>query len=160
MYDQMIFFTRQKLCSVVMDVLVLVAASFCWFCWRRVTVTFLPRTPQQAEAALASPPPPSAAAAASPAVEPTATLAGTNPEEPPGTPQADSLNSPVPVPDPQPEPELAQPPTHDPHQLLPPGPDPKVPAQPEAGPAPGLFRPGSAQLSLFFNLACVYHSFL
>ncbi|XP_051741048.1 tight junction protein ZO-1 isoform X7 [Ctenopharyngodon idella] len=79
---------------------------------------------QQAEAALASPPPPSAAAAASPAVDPTATLAGTNPEEPPGTPQADSLNSPVP--DPQPEPELAQPPTHDPHQLLPPGPDPKM----------------------------------
>uniref|UniRef100_A0A671N102 Zona occludens protein 1 n=1 Tax=Sinocyclocheilus anshuiensis TaxID=1608454 RepID=A0A671N102_9TELE len=88
--------------------------------------------PQQA--ALASPPPPSAAAAAPPAVQPTAPLAGTDPEEPSGTPQADTLNSPVPVPDPQPEPELAQPPTHDPPQLLPPGPDPKVPAAPEAGP--------------------------
>uniref|UniRef100_A0A671NRL8 Tight junction protein 1b n=1 Tax=Sinocyclocheilus anshuiensis TaxID=1608454 RepID=A0A671NRL8_9TELE len=83
-------------------------------------------TQQQAEAALASPPPPSAAAAAPPAVQPTAPLAGTNPEEPSGTPQADSLNSPVPVPDPEPEPELTQPPTHDPHQLLPPGPDPKM----------------------------------
>ncbi|XP_016097065.1 tight junction protein ZO-1-like [Sinocyclocheilus grahami] len=81
---------------------------------------------QQAEAALASPPPPSAAAAAPPAVQPTAPLAGTDPEEPTGTPQADTLNSPVPVPDPQPEPELAQPPTHDPPQLLPPGPDPKM----------------------------------
>ncbi|XP_016133212.1 tight junction protein ZO-1 isoform X3 [Sinocyclocheilus grahami] len=81
---------------------------------------------QQAEAALASPPPPSAAAAAPPAVQPTTPLAGTNPEEPSGTPQADSLNSPVPVPDPQPEPELTQLPTHDPHQLLPPGPDPKM----------------------------------
>ncbi|XP_077067296.1 tight junction protein 1b isoform X12 [Siphateles boraxobius] len=82
--------------------------------------------PQQQAEAQASPPPPSAVAAASPAVEPSTPLAGTNPEEPPGTPQADSLNSPVPVPDPQPEPELAQPPTHDPHQLLPPGPDPKM----------------------------------
>ncbi|XP_016406581.1 tight junction protein ZO-1-like [Sinocyclocheilus rhinocerous] len=81
---------------------------------------------QQAEVALASPPPPSAAAAAPPAVQPTAPLAGTDPEEPSGTPQADTLNSPVPVPDPQPEPELAQPPTHDPPQLLPPGPDPKM----------------------------------
>ncbi|KAK7121273.1 hypothetical protein R3I93_022384 [Phoxinus phoxinus] len=82
--------------------------------------------PQQQAEAQASPPPPSAVAAASPAVEPSTPLAGTNPEELPGTPQADSLNSPVPVPDPQPEPELAQPPTHDPHQLLPPGPDPKM----------------------------------
>ncbi|XP_039502968.1 tight junction protein ZO-1 isoform X14 [Pimephales promelas] len=82
--------------------------------------------PQQQAEAQASPPPPSAVAAAPPAVEPSTPLAGTNPEEPPGTPQADSLNSPVPVPDPQPEPELAQPPTHDPHQLLPPGPDPKM----------------------------------
>uniref|UniRef100_A0A8C2KZ50 Zona occludens protein 1 n=1 Tax=Cyprinus carpio TaxID=7962 RepID=A0A8C2KZ50_CYPCA len=81
---------------------------------------------QQAEAALASPPPPSAPAATPPAVQPTAPLAGTDPEEPSGTPQADSLNSPVPVPDPQPEPELTQPPTHDPHHLLPPGPDPKM----------------------------------
>uniref|UniRef100_A0A8C1NAM8 Zona occludens protein 1 n=1 Tax=Cyprinus carpio TaxID=7962 RepID=A0A8C1NAM8_CYPCA len=83
-------------------------------------------TQQQAEAALASPPPPSAPAATPPAVQPTAPLAGTDPEEPSGTPQADSLNSPVPVPDPQPEPELTQPPTHDPHHLLPPGPDPKM----------------------------------
>uniref|UniRef100_A0A8C1TX88 Zona occludens protein 1 n=1 Tax=Cyprinus carpio TaxID=7962 RepID=A0A8C1TX88_CYPCA len=83
-------------------------------------------TQQQAEAALASPPPPSAPAATAPAVQPTAPLAGTDPEEPSGTPQADSLNSPVPVPDPQPEPELTQPPTHDPHHLLPPGPDPKM----------------------------------
>uniref|UniRef100_A0A8C1V7N9 Zona occludens protein 1 n=1 Tax=Cyprinus carpio TaxID=7962 RepID=A0A8C1V7N9_CYPCA len=81
---------------------------------------------QQTEAALASPPPPSAAAAAPPAVQPTSPLLGTNPEEPSGTPQANSLNSPVPVPDPQPDPELAQPPTHDPHKLLPPGPDPKM----------------------------------
>ncbi|XP_059392142.1 tight junction protein ZO-1-like isoform X5 [Carassius carassius] len=81
---------------------------------------------QQTEAALASPPPPSAATAASPAVQPTAPIVGTNPEEPTGTPQANSLNSPVPVPDPQPDPELAQPPTHDPHKLLPPGPDPKM----------------------------------
>uniref|UniRef100_A0A8C1TXF8 Zona occludens protein 1 n=1 Tax=Cyprinus carpio TaxID=7962 RepID=A0A8C1TXF8_CYPCA len=78
------------------------------------------------QAALASPPPPSAPAATAPAVQPTAPLAGTDPEEPSGTPQADSLNSPVPVPDPQPEPELTQPPTHDPHHLLPPGPDPKM----------------------------------
>ncbi|XP_051545331.1 tight junction protein ZO-1-like isoform X3 [Myxocyprinus asiaticus] len=81
---------------------------------------------QQTEATLASPPPPSAVAASPPTVEPTAPLAGTNPEEPPGTPQADSLNSPVPVPDPQPEPELAQPPTHEPHLPIPPGPDPKM----------------------------------
>ncbi|XP_059401696.1 tight junction protein ZO-1-like isoform X6 [Carassius carassius] len=81
---------------------------------------------QQAEAALASSPPPSAEAAAPPAVQPTAPLAGTDPEEPSVTPKADSLNSPVPVPDPQPEPELTQPPTHDPHHLLPPGPDPKM----------------------------------
>uniref|UniRef100_A0A673IGB8 Tight junction protein ZO-1-like n=1 Tax=Sinocyclocheilus rhinocerous TaxID=307959 RepID=A0A673IGB8_9TELE len=83
---------------------------------------------------------------APPAVQPTTPLAGTNPEEPSGTPQADSLNSPVP--DPQPEPELTQPPTHDPHQLLPPGPDPKVPAPPEAGPTPGPVQPSS----LFLNL--------
>ncbi|XP_052399561.1 tight junction protein ZO-1 isoform X4 [Carassius gibelio] len=81
---------------------------------------------QQAEAALASPPPPSAEAAAPPAVQPTAPLAGTDPEESSVTPKADSLNSPVPVPDPQPEPELTQPPTHDPHHFLPPGPDPKM----------------------------------
>uniref|UniRef100_A0AAY4CAM5 Zona occludens protein 1 n=1 Tax=Denticeps clupeoides TaxID=299321 RepID=A0AAY4CAM5_9TELE len=53
--------------------------------------------------------------------------AATSPEEPAGTPQADSLNSPVPDPEPQPEPELAQPPTHDPHQSLPTGPEPQVP---------------------------------
>uniref|UniRef100_A0A8C2G554 Tight junction protein 1b n=1 Tax=Cyprinus carpio TaxID=7962 RepID=A0A8C2G554_CYPCA len=59
-----------------------------------LSVTSLPRTPQQTEAALASPPPPSAAAAAPPAVQPTSPLLGTNPEEPSGTPQANSLNSP------------------------------------------------------------------
>ncbi|XP_073724941.1 tight junction protein 1 isoform X9 [Misgurnus anguillicaudatus] len=81
---------------------------------------------QQTQATLASPPPPSSLAATSPTVEPAAPLAGTNPEEPPVSPLADSLNSPAPVPDPQPEPELAQPPTHDPHQSLPHGPDPKM----------------------------------
>ncbi|XP_028815035.1 tight junction protein ZO-1 isoform X5 [Denticeps clupeoides] len=72
----------------------------------------LPVPQQQAEAAVASPSLPSPAA--------------TSPEEPAGTPQADSLNSPVPDPEPQPEPELAQPPTHDPHQSLPTGPEPQM----------------------------------
>ncbi|XP_072527224.1 tight junction protein 1 isoform X2 [Salminus brasiliensis] len=87
----------------------------------------MPAPQQQAEAAVALPTFPSAAAAAAPpAVEPATPLAGMTPEEPPGTPQADSLNSPAPEPDPQSDPDLAQPPTHDPHQLLPLGPDPKM----------------------------------
>ncbi|XP_037398984.1 tight junction protein ZO-1 isoform X9 [Pygocentrus nattereri] len=87
----------------------------------------MPAPQQQAEATVALPSFPSAAAAAVPtAVEPATPLAGMTPEEPPGTPQADSLYSPAPEPDPQPDPELAQPPTHDPHQSLPSGPDPKM----------------------------------
>ncbi|XP_022527952.1 tight junction protein ZO-1 isoform X8 [Astyanax mexicanus] len=88
----------------------------------------MPAPQQQAEAAVALPSFPTAvaAAAAPPAVDPATPLAGMTPEEPPGTPQADSLNSPAPEPDPQLDPELTQPPTHDPHQLLPLGPDPKM----------------------------------
>ncbi|KTG05217.1 hypothetical protein cypCar_00021718 [Cyprinus carpio] len=82
-------------------------------------------------------------------------LVGTNPEEPSGTPQANSLNSPVPVPDPQPDPELAQPPTHDPHKLLPPGPDPKVPAPPEAGPAPGPMKTLSIVTEVVLQNFCI-----
>ncbi|XP_035392511.1 tight junction protein ZO-1 isoform X3 [Electrophorus electricus] len=81
---------------------------------------------QQAEAAVALPSFPSAAAAAPPTVEPATALASMNPKEPPGTPQADPLNSPAPEPDPQPDAEFTQPPTHDPHLSLPPGPDPKM----------------------------------
>uniref|UniRef100_A0A8B9LMN9 Tight junction protein 1b n=1 Tax=Astyanax mexicanus TaxID=7994 RepID=A0A8B9LMN9_ASTMX len=107
----------------------------------------MPAPQQQAEAAVALPSFPTAvaAAAAPPAVDPATPLAGMTPEEPPGTPQADSLNSPAPEPDPQLDPELTQPPTHDPHQLLPLGPDPKVPLPPppEAGPGHRPVRPGS-----------------
>ncbi|XP_062848145.1 tight junction protein ZO-1 isoform X3 [Trichomycterus rosablanca] len=87
----------------------------------------VPAPQQQAEAAAALPSFPPAAAAAVPlAVEPAAPLVGTNPKEPPGTGQADSLNLPVPEPEPQPDPEPTQAPTHDPHQSLAPSPHPKM----------------------------------
>lgn len=95
--------------------------------WWRVSVTYVPRTPQQAEAAVALPSFPPAVVSVPPAVEPAAPLAGTKSKEPTGTAQADSLNLPTPEPESQPEPELTQAPTHDPHQSLTPSPHPKVP---------------------------------
>lgn len=95
--------------------------------WWHVSITYVPHTLQQAEAAVALPSFPPAVASVPPAVEPTAPLAGTKSTEPPGTAQADSLNLPTPEPESQPDPELAQAPTHDPHQSLAPSPHPKVP---------------------------------
>lgn len=95
--------------------------------WWRVSIIYVPRTPQQAEAVVALPSFPPAVASVPPAVEPAAPLAGTKSKEPTGTAQADSLNLPAPEPESQPVPELAQVPTHDPHQLLAPSPHPKVP---------------------------------
>lgn len=104
-------------------VCVLIAMCFWW----RASITYVPRTPQQAEAAVALPSFPPAVASVPPAVEPAAPLAGTKSKEPSGTAQADSLNVPAPEPESQPDPELAQVPTHDPHQSLAPSPHPKVP---------------------------------
>ncbi|XP_053092901.1 tight junction protein ZO-1 isoform X6 [Pangasianodon hypophthalmus] len=85
----------------------------------------IPAPQQQAEAAVALPSFPPAVASVPPAVEPAAPLAGTKSKEPTGTAQADSLNLPAPEPESQPDPELAQAPTHDPHQSLAPSPHPK-----------------------------------
>ncbi|XP_046715989.1 tight junction protein ZO-1 isoform X13 [Silurus meridionalis] len=85
----------------------------------------MPAPQQQAEAAVALPSFPPAVASVPPAVEPAAPLAGTKSKEPTGTAQADSLNPSTPEPESQPDPELAQVPTHDPHQSLVPSPHPK-----------------------------------
>lgn len=118
----------------------------------------MPRTPQQAEAAVALPTFPPAVASAPPAADPAAPLAGTKSKEP--TAQADSLNLPAPEPESQPDPELAQAPTHDPHQSLAPSPHPKVPpvASPQAGPGHGPLQPGSAPLAHSFQAACFLHN--
>lgn len=97
-------------------------------CGWRVSITCVPHTSQQAEAATAPLSFPPAAAAVPLVVEPAAPLVGTNPKETPGIDHADSLNLPVPEPEPQSDPELTQAPTHDPHQSLAPSPHPKVPA--------------------------------
>ncbi|TSM52320.1 Tight junction protein ZO-1 [Bagarius yarrelli] len=91
--------------------------------WWRVTITYVPRTLQQAEAAVALPSFPPAVASVPPAVEPAAPLTGTKAKEPTGTAQADTLNVPVPEPESQPDSELAQAPTHEPHPA--PSPHPK-----------------------------------
>ncbi|XP_053345493.1 tight junction protein ZO-1 isoform X3 [Clarias gariepinus] len=85
----------------------------------------VPAPQQQAEAAVALPSFPPAVASVPPAVEPATPIAGTKSKEPTGTAQADSVNLPTPEPESQPDPELAQAPTHDPHQSLVPSPHPK-----------------------------------